>query len=154
MRRLLLIAYCLLRSIFPPPRHVIDTRQLVEVRFQYRPVILCWFPQTIAAHELINLGGAVQHCLHITRRRLMMIEIIMQRLRLLIEFFDESVYVVLAPRTVEAALIQRRVQTLAKDVGLMLDAMNNLFDLFVGHAIRNVAHNRRDGAATPPPRYV
>ena len=116
-----LTAYCL--SVSPPPRHVIDTRQLVEVRSQYRPIILCWFPQTIAAHELINLGGAVKHGLHITRRRLMMIEMIMQRLRLLIEFFDESVYVILAPRTVEAALVQRRVQILAKDVGLMLDTM-------------------------------
>ena len=84
-----------------------------------------------------------------------MIEMIVQRLRLFIEILDEGVDVVLAARAVEAAFIECRVEALAKDIRLVLDAVNDLFDLFVGDAVRNITGDRRCNiAATPTPGDV
>src|SRR5882724_7516706 len=92
----------------PSPVHAVKPRQLVEKGAQLRPFSLS-FPvslQTIAAHELIDLRGAIQHCLHVAGGGLVTVKVIVQLLSLFVEVFDEGIDVVFSPRAVKAALIQ------------------------------------------------
>src|SRR5947209_16770077 len=81
-----------------------------------------------------------------------MIEVIVQLLRFFVEVFDEGVDVVLSPRTVEAALVQGRIQALAKLIRLMLDAVDDLFDFPVADSVRLIDDVACRPIATPARR--
>src|SRR5260370_16445091 len=83
---------------------------------------------------------------------------IVEAVGIFVKFLDERVDIGLAPRAVEAAFVERTIKTLAKDIRLTLDPMNDLLDLSVAHSIRQRSHFdrlRKSRAQTSPtPRNV
>src|SRR5260370_7627460 len=62
--------FCLLpTALLPPPRYVINSRQLVQVRPQHCPIFLRVLLQSFSAHELINLRPPIQTFFHTPARR-------------------------------------------------------------------------------------
>src|SRR5712692_3439496 len=100
----------------PSPCHVVNPRQIVQVRPQLRPVSLRVFLQAVAAHEPIDLRSAIKHRLYVARCGFMTVEMIMEGLCLFVEVLDKGIDVIFPPRAVKAALVQRAIQTLAKPV--------------------------------------
>jgi hypothetical protein len=72
---------------------------------------------------------------------------IVQTPRLSIEIPDKRIDVVFAARAVEMALVKRGAQALAKSIGLLLDATNDSFDLFVVETVRLSRRLARDSTA-------
>src|SRR3989442_9167190 len=83
---------------------------------------------------------------------------IVQPLCLSVKLFDEKIDIGPTSRALEAAIIERTIETLAKDIRLTLDPMNNLLDLSVAHSIRQRSYFdrlRKSRAQTSPtPRNV
>lgn len=69
-----------------------------------------------------------------------MVEIVIEPLRLLFEVLDVTIDVVLAPRSIETALIERVFQTLAKRVGFAFDSIQQARDFAIADAIRLAGH--------------
>jgi hypothetical protein len=63
---------------------------------------------------------------------------VMQALCCLIKIADESVNVVLFSATIKTGLVQSRIQAGTKLVRLLLDAIDDLFDLFIAYTVGHI----------------
>jgi hypothetical protein len=71
-------------------------------------------------------------------------ELIVERLRILVELFDEGVDVLFAPGSIQPALVERIFQTLPKPASLVLDSIQQPRDFPIADAVW-LSHNLAGG---------
>src|SRR5260370_38341881 len=69
-----------------------------------------------------------------------MVEIVIESLRLLFEVLDVSIDVILTPRSIKTALIERVFQTFAKCIGFAFDSIQQAGNFAIADAIRLAGH--------------
>ena len=91
-------------------------------------------------HERINPRCALQNRIDVGDRRLVMIEMIVEPLRIFFERFDKGVDVLFAPGSIQPALIEGVLQTLPKTTRLVLNSIQQPRDFPIADAVR-LSHN-------------
>jgi hypothetical protein len=100
------------------------------------------FVETLSPHELVDICGTIQNSFDVRSNRFVIVETIVESLRLFVEVFDESVDVVFTIGSIETTAIKRRVQTVTEVIRLIFDSMENSFDFLIAQSIGLPDHLR------------